>query len=314
VKAIVTKRYGGYENVELADIPVPQIGHEEILIQVDFASINPLDFKTLNGKLKFVQKYSFPKTLGNDLSGTVVKTGINVTKFKVGDEIYVRLNKDRIGAFAEFAIAHESEVAHKPKSLSLEEAAGVPLVALSAWQVLHDFIQRKPGQKVLIQAGSGGVGMFAIQFAKQAGAFVATTTTGAGGEFVKSLGADVVIDFMSQRIEKELSGYDAVFDTLGGEALEKAFSVVKPGGIVVSIAGLPTSRTMLDTEPSLFLKALLWLASFSTECKAKKAGVRYEYIFMRPDSAVHIGKTLFCPHSCKKCQCRRKYARNEFHI
>lgn len=220
MKAYVIERYGKFP-LKLAEMPVPDIGEHDILAKIHAASVNPVDFKIRDGKTKILLKYKMPLILGNDFAGTVTQTGSKVTRFKAGDEIYSRVPKNRIGTFAEYIGVHEDAVAQKPKNLSFEEAASIPLVGLTAYQALHDVLHLEKGQKILIQAGSGGVGSFAIQLAKEMGAYVATTAGDAGKNLVKSLGADTVIDYKTEKFEEILSDYDAVFDTIGGEILKK---------------------------------------------------------------------------------------------
>lgn len=192
--------------------------------------------------MKLLVKYKMPLILGNDFSGVVAKVGAKVTRFKAGDEIYARPRKSKIGTFAEYIAIHEDDIALKPKNLNFEEAASIPLVGLTSYQALTDILQLKKGQKILIQAGAGGVGTFAIQLAKLMGATVATTASEAGANLVKSLVADEIINYKTEKFEEILKNYDAVFDTLGGEILEKSFGIIKDGGKLVSVSGLPNAR------------------------------------------------------------------------
>lgn len=219
MKAMVINQYGKAP-MQLAEIPTPEIGEYEILAEIHAASINPIDFKIRDGKVKLLIQYKMPLILGNDFSGVVVKVGTKVTRFKVGDEIYARPRKSKIGTFAEFIAIHEDDIALKPKNLSFEEAASIPLVGLTSYQALHDIMHLQKGQKILIHAGSGGVGTFAIQLAKVMGATVATTASEAGANLVTSLGADEVINYKTEKFEEILGNYDAVFDTLGVRRLK----------------------------------------------------------------------------------------------
>ena len=203
------------------------------------AAMNLLDSKVRDGEFKLFLRYRPPFILGHDVAGTVVKAGSKVRKFEVGDEVYARPRDHRVGTFAEFIAMNETDVALKPKNLSMEEAASIPLVGLTAWQALIEVAKLKKGQKVFIQAGSGGVGTFAIQLAKHIGATVATTTSAANIDLVKSLGADVVIDYKKDDFEKILSGYDVVLNSQDAKTLEKSLSVLKPGGQLISISGPP---------------------------------------------------------------------------
>ncbi len=189
--------------------------------------LTQLIFKIRDGKVKVLLKYEMPLILGNDFAGVIIKVGSKVTRFKVGDEIYARPRKNKIGTFAEYIAIHEDDIALKPKNLSFEEAASIPLVGLTSYQALHDIMQLQKDQKILIHAGSGGVGTFAIQLAKIMGATVTTTASEAGSDLVKSLGADQIINYKTEKFEEILKDYDAVFDTIGGTTLEKSFNIIK---------------------------------------------------------------------------------------
>lgn len=281
MKAMVIDRYGKVP-MRLAEIPAPEIGEYEILTEIHAASINPIDFKIRDGKVKLLVKYQMPLILGNDFSGVVVKVGAKVTRFKVGDEIYARPRKSKIGTFAEYIAIHEDDIALKPKNLSFEEAASIPLVGLTSYQALTDILQLQKGQKILIQAGAGGVGTFAIQLAKLMGATVATTASEAGANLVKSLGADKVINYKTEKFEEILKNYDAVFDTLGGETLEKSFNVVKNGGNIVSVSGLPNARFGKEYGSGFFKTMLFSAASHKLTALEKKHHVQYTFLFMKP--------------------------------
>jgi NADPH:quinone reductase-like Zn-dependent oxidoreductase len=239
IKAFIIDRYGKKDGGRIGEMPAPELREGDVLVQIHTASVNPLDLKIRDGKLKLILPYRLPFVLGNDLAGVVVRVGSRVRRFKPGDEVYARPDQDRIGAFAEFISMNEDAVAIKPKELTMEEAASIPLVGLTAWQVLIERANLKKGQKVLIHAGSGGVGTFAIQLAKHVGAIVATTTSTANLDLVKRLGADIVIDYRKDDFETILRDYDVVLDTLGGETLEKSLRVLKPGGKLISLSGPP---------------------------------------------------------------------------
>src|SRR5689334_21120679 len=242
MKAAVIDHYGSNELVQVRDIAVPLLGPLDLLVQVHAASVNPLDVKTRDGKLKMLLKYQFPLVLGNDLSGMVSDVGAQVTRFKKGDAVYARLDKDRIGAFAEFAAVREGAAALKPTNLTFEEAAALPLVALTAWQALVEIGKLEANQRVLIHAGSGGVGTVAIQLAHYLGATVFTTVGQRNIELVKRLGADVAIDYRSARFEDVAKDCDVVLDSAGGDTLVRCFQCVKPGGVVVSIGSTPSAE------------------------------------------------------------------------
>jgi alcohol dehydrogenase len=232
--------------------------------------------------VKLLVKYKMPLILGNDFSGAVAKVGAKVTRFKAGDEIYARPRKSKIGTFAEYIAIHEDDIALKPKNLNFEEAASIPLVGLTSYQALTDILQLKKGQKILIQAGAGGVGTFAIQLAKLMGATVATTASEAGANLVKSLGADEIINYKTEKFEEILINYDAVFDTLGGEILEKSFGIIKDGGKLVSVSGLPNARFGKEYGSGFFKTLLFSAASHKLTGLEKKHNVQYTFLFMKP--------------------------------
>lgn len=268
---------------EILEVPIPEPQATDVLVQVACASINPIDLKTMEGGLKMLLRYDFPLILGSDFAGTVVTVGAAVKDFKPGDRVFGRVQKNRIGTFAEYLAVTQGDIALIPAPLSFTEAAALPLVGLTSYQALKEVMQIKPGDKVLIQAGSGGIGTVAIQIAKELGAFVATTTSSRNFELVKKLGADLVIDYRQQDFTEILSDYDYVFDTQGGTILEKAFTIVKPGGQVVSITGLPNTRFAKTYGLPRWKTLAIRLASRRLNRLEKKTGVRYEFLFMRPD-------------------------------
>ncbi|MED3940209.1 NADP-dependent oxidoreductase [Priestia megaterium] len=281
MRAMVIDRYGKVP-MHLAEMPTPEIGEYEVLAEIHAASINPIDFKIRDGKVKLLVKYKMPLILGNDFSGVVAKVGAKVTRFKAGDEIYARPRKSKIGTFAEYIAIHEDDIALKPKNLNFEEAASIPLVGLTSYQALTDILQLKKGQRILIQAGAGGVGTFAIQLAKLMGATVATTASEAGADLVKSLGADEIINYKTEKFEEILKNYDAVFDTLGGEILEKSFGIIKDGGKLVSVSGLPNARFGKEYGSGFFKTLLFSAASHKLTGLEKKHNVQYTFLFMKP--------------------------------
>ena len=239
MKAFVVDKYKKKGPIRLADIPEPQVSADDVLVRIHASAINLLDSKIRDGDFKLFLPYKPPFILGHDLAGTVVSVGVNVRAFKAGDEVYARPRDHRTGTFAEMIAVDQADVALKPASLSMEEAASIPLVGLTAWQALDEVGRVKPGQKVFIQAGSGGVGTIAIQLAKHLGATVATTTSAANVDLVRSLGADVVIDYKRQDFEQVLSGYDLVLNSQDAGTLAKSLNVLKPGGQLISISGPP---------------------------------------------------------------------------
>lgn len=281
MKAAYIKKYGSKEEMHLGDFPNPVIKDNQVLIQVKAASVNPIDFKVKSGALKFLRQYSFPLILGHDLSGEVIEVGAKVTKFKKGDLVYSR-PEGSVGTFAEFAAVNEDEVALKPSNISFEEAASIPLVGLTTWQAFAA-AKVKAGDKVLIQAGAGGVGTFAIQLAKSIGAEVWTTTSEKNVELVKSLGADHVINYRKEKAWEVLKDMDFVFDTLGGNDLAKIYNVVKPGGWIVSIAGSPDGETAKEMNLGSMKTFVLTLVGLKANILASMKGIRYKFLFMYPD-------------------------------
>jgi NADPH:quinone reductase-like Zn-dependent oxidoreductase len=282
MKAFFIDRYGKQDGMT-GHVPDPAVGVHDVLIQVHAASVNPLDSKISTGEFKLILPYRFPLILGNDLAGVVVRTGAAVTRFKPGDEVYARPPESRIGTFAELIAVHENALAFKPANLSMAEAAAMPLAALTAWQVLVETAQVKRGQKVLIHAGSGGVGTLAIQLAKHLGAFVATTTSTANVEWVKALGADVVIDYKQQDFSNELHDFDMVLNSLGSDVLEKSLKVLKPGGQLISLSGPPTAQFAQSQGLPWVLGQVMRLLSSGIRRKARKRGVSYAFLFMHAD-------------------------------
>ncbi|GFM73809.1 NADPH:quinone oxidoreductase [Pseudomonas cichorii] len=280
MKAFFIERYGKHSG-RFAELPDPQVGPNDVLVQVHATSVNLLDSKIRKGEFKLILPYSFPLVLGNDLAGVVVRTGAGVRHFKPGDEVYARPPQERIGTFAELICVKEDSLALKPKNISMEEAASIPLVALTAWQVLVETARVKKGQKVLIHAGSGGVGTIAIQLAKHLGAFVATTTSTSNVQWVKELGADVVIDYKQQSFESELHDYDVVLNSLGADVLDKSLKVLKPGGQLISISGPPTPLFADEQKLSWGLKQIMRLLSHGIRKKARQFDVSYAFVFMQ---------------------------------
>ena len=245
--------------IELADVDKPVLKDDSVLIKVHAASLNPIDDILRSGEMKEMMPLTFPHIMGYDVSGEVIEVGSAVTGFSVGDAVFARPNQVDAGAIAEFARVKDTELALKPSNISHAEAASVPLAGLTAWQALFTKGNLKKGDKVLIHAGSGGVGTFAIQIAKNAGAHVATTCSARNADLVRKLGADVVIDYKTQAFENEVSDYDLVIDMLGGETLKRSFKVLKKGGSLVSIKGQDTDEL------------------------AAQHDVRFEWFFMEPN-------------------------------
>src|SRR6266851_9279605 len=263
MKAFIVDRYGKKNGVRIGEMPDPDVRENDVLVQVHAAAVNLLDSKIRNGEFKLILPYRLPLILGNDVAGVVVRVGSRVRRFKPGDQVYARPPQDRIGTFAEFIAMNEADVALKPKNLTMEEAASIPLVGLTAWQVLIERANLKKGQKVLIHAGSGGVGTFAIQLAKHVGATVATTTSTANVDLVKSLGADIVIDYKKEDFENVLHDYDVVLNSLGKDTLEKSLQVLKPGGRLISISGPPDPDFAKNLGLGWMLRQVMRFLSYS---------------------------------------------------
>lgn len=281
MKAFLVDRYGKKETGRIGDAPQPPLRDDDVLIRVHAASVNALDTKIRAGEFKLILPYRLPLILGNDMAGTVVSVGAGVHHFNPGDEVYARPDDDRIGTFAEFIAVNAASVALKPGNLTMVEAASLPLVALTAWQALVETAQLKAGQKVFIQAGSGGVGTVAIQLAKHLGAFVATTTSTANVAWVKDLGADVVIDYKQQDFATELRDYDVVLNSLGKDELTRSLQILRPGGHLISISGPPTPAFASARGLAWPLKQVMRLLSHGIRSKAKQKGVTYTFVFMR---------------------------------
>ena len=281
MKAHVLRRYGKKRALQLADMPTPELSDDEVLVRVHAAGVNQLDSKLRDGEFKLILPYHLPLVLGHDVAGEVVKVGARVRQFKPGDEVYARADDFRIGTFAEFVPVKEASLALKPKALTMEEAASVPLVALTAWQALVVKANLKKEQKVFIQAGSGGVGTFAIQLAKHLGATVATTTSAANAALVKSLGADVVIDYRTQDFEDVLSNYDVVLNSQNATTLEKSLRVLKMGGKLISISGPPDPEFGKQIGAPALVRLVMRLLSAGIRRRAKSRGVAYSFLFMK---------------------------------
>lgn len=281
MKAFIIDKYKSKDGGRIGQMPVPVPQPDEVLIEVHATAINLLDSKIRSGEFKLILPYKTPFVLGHDVAGVVTKVGARVQQFKVGDEVYARPADHHIGTFAEFIAISEADLAIKAKKLSMEEAASIPLVGLTAWQALIEKGKLKKGQKVFIQAGSGGVGTFAIQLAKFLGATVATTTSSANIELVKSLGADVVIDYKKDDFEKVLHGYDLVLNSQDGKTLEKSLRVLKPGGKLISISGPPDPDFAEEIAAPWYVKLITRLLSAGVRKKAKRLNVGFSFLFMK---------------------------------
>jgi NADPH:quinone reductase-like Zn-dependent oxidoreductase len=238
MKAVRIHSFGGPEVLRLEEVPAPEPGANEILVHVRAASVNPADWKIREGLLG---ESPLPSIMGIDFSGTVEAVGSGVTEFHVGEEVLGEV-ADESGSYAQYAIAPVSQVAHKPDALDHRQAAALPVASLTAWQALFDTAHLEAGQKILIHAAAGGVGGFAVQFAKWKGAHVFATASSKNSEFVRQLGADEVIDYHSTRFEEVVHDADVVFDTIGGQTQERSLKVLKRGGILVSVVQPPDQK------------------------------------------------------------------------
>lgn len=265
------------------DVPEPTVGDHDVLVQVAAAGLNHLDAKIREGEFKLILPYKAPLVLGHDVAGTVIEVGGSVRSLKPGDEVFARPRDHRIGTFAERIAVDEADVALAPTSISTVEAASLPLVALTAWQALVERGDMQRGQKVLIHAGAGGVGTIAIQLATHLGAHVATTASSADADFLRELGADVVVDHRTQDFERELSGYDLVLDSLGGENLTKSLRVLRPGGLAIGIQGPPTPTFAKAAGLNPVVRLAIAGLSRTVRAQAKELGVAYEFLFMHAD-------------------------------
>jgi len=281
MKAFIIDRYSKKNPMRLGEMPQPELRDNDVLIEVHVAGLNLLDSKIKSGEFKLILPYRMPLVLGHDVAGVVTRVGSRVKQFKVGDEVYARPADGRIGTFAEFIAVNENDVALKPKNLTMEQAASIPLVSLTALQALVEWANLKKGQKVFIQAGSGGVGTFAIQLAKHLGATVATTTSSANIDLVKSLGADVVVDYKKDDFEKVLQNYDVVLHSQNAAALEKSLRVLKPGGALISISGPPDPAFAKRIGAPWFVGLIVGLLSSGVRKKAARRNLKYSFLFMR---------------------------------
>ncbi|MBD9391425.1 NADP-dependent oxidoreductase [Acidovorax sp. ACV01] len=285
MKAFVLDRYGKKAALRLAELPTPELRDDEALVQIHAAGVNLLDSKIRSGEFKLILPYQLPLVLGHDVAGVITKVGPGVRQFKVGDEVYARPDDFRIGTFAEFVPVKEASLALKPKNITMEEAASLPLVALTAWQALVEKAKLRKGQKVFIQAGSGGVGTFAIQLAKHLGATVATTTSTANVALVKGLGADVIADYKTQDFEEVLHDYDVVLNSQDGKTLEKSLRVLKAGGKLISISGPPDPDFAREIKAPWFVKLVVRLLSAGVRRRALARQVSFSFLFMRANGS-----------------------------
>ncbi len=285
MKAFVLNKYSKTAQLQLTEVPLPVLSDDEVLVEIHAAGLNLLDSKIKSGEFKPILSYKLPLIMGHDLAGIVMKTGKNVRRFKVGDEVYTRPSDFRIGTFAEQITVNEADLTLKPKNINMEEAASLPLVSLTAWQALVENGKIEKGQKVFIQAGSGGVGTIAIQLAKNLGATVATTASARNFDLLKGLGADIIIDYKNQDFENVLNNYDLVINSQDKKTLEKSFNILQKGGKVISISGPPTAEFARSINAPWFIRLILSILSGGILKRAKKQQVNYQFLFMRADGS-----------------------------
>ncbi len=283
MRAFVLSHYGGPQFTQFEDVPLPKPGPREVLVRVHAAGLNPVDYKTRQGKLRAVQSYRLPAIMGHELAGVVEECGPDVAAFAPGDRVFARVPNGQMGAFAEFVTVSEVVLAKMPVCLDFVAAAAVPLAGLTALQALRNEMRLQSGDHVLITGGAGGVGSFAIQIAKSLGARVTTTASPRGRAVVERLGADSIVDYTKEAIGDHVYEVDGVFDLIGGKTLDQAFGVIKPEGTVVSVVAGPEPETATkDLGGGRLLATLFWFASLGLRWKARRRGARYRFLFMRP--------------------------------
>jgi NADPH:quinone reductase-like Zn-dependent oxidoreductase len=283
MKALILKRYGKTNQLEFAYIPKPTIKPNEMLVQIYAVGLNPIDYMIPKGDFKPIIKLKLPATMGSDLAGVVVAVGGNVTRFKLGDAVFASIFDLGTGSLAEFAVVPEQAAAIKPENMDFVQAASIPMVGLTSWQALKERARLKAGQKVFIPAGSGGIGTFAIQFAKHLGAKVGTTTSTANVDLVQRLGADEVVDYKKQNFEDVLQEYDVVLGTVRGDGIEKSLHILKPKSSVVSLIGPPDAAFARARGMNFLMKFIFGLISSKIIRHAKKRGVEYSFLFVKPE-------------------------------
>jgi len=294
MKALVLTRYGGPDHVQFADIPRPVPRANEILVQVRAVGLNPIDNMIPKGSFKPILKFKLPATMGSDLAGVVVEVGKSVRRFQPGDEVFASIFDLGTGSLAEFAVVPESAAALKPSNVDFVPAASVPMVALTSWQALRERADVRPGQKVFIPAGSGGIGTFAIQLAKHFGATVGTTTSTGNVDLMERLGADEIVDYKKQDFQDVLREYDVVLNTLRGDDLKKSLRILNPNGIIVSLTGPADAEFGRARGMGGLFVLIFRLMSFWLVRQARKLHVRYSFLFVHPsgNQLSEIGELL----------------------
>jgi NADPH:quinone reductase-like Zn-dependent oxidoreductase len=283
MKALTFQRYGKSPGIGFSDVPRPPLKPDELLVEVHAVGLNPIDNMIPTGMFKPVLKFQLPATLGSDLAGVVTQVGSRVTRFKPGDAVFASLFDTGTGSLAEFAVVPERLAAPKPANLDFVQAASIPMVGLTSWQALKERADLRPGQKVFIPAGSGGIGTFAIQLARELGARVATTTSTRNLELVSRLGAEQVIDYTKQGFEGVLHDFDVALGTIKGDVLDASVGVLKEGGKLVSLIGPLDAAFAGARRLNFVLRFAFGLMSRKIMRLAGKRGVSYSFLFVRPD-------------------------------
>lgn len=283
VQAAVIERYGGNDVVQVREHPRPEVGPRDVLIEVVAAGVNPIDWKIRSGMAKAIIPLRLPVVLGSEASGIVAEVGAQVTELAPGDAVFVRVDKGRLGAFAEYLATDVSLVAPKPARLSHAEAACLPLAGLTAWQALFDVAHLEPGQRVLVHAAAGGVGSLAVQIAAHHGAHVVATASAGNHARVRQLGAETIIDHRTERFEDRAGPCDVVLDTVGGDTLRRSFQVLREGGTLVSIAAAVPDPYTLRQLGHPVLAAAAGIIHAGTFWRARRKGASFRYLFMHPD-------------------------------
>lgn len=281
MKAFAVRKYGG--PVVAAEVDEPEMGPNDVLVETAAAGVNPADERIRSGGFKQIFPFDLPFVLGSDVAGQVVAIGDRVRDFAVGDAVFAHPAMDRIGTFAERIAIDAANVAPAPTTVGITEAASLPVVALTAWQILVEQGRVGPGQTVLIHGGAGGVGSIAVQLAKHLGATVATTASASSAEFVRELGADIVIDYRNQDFEKILSDVDLVVDSIGGDNLNRSLRVLRRGGRVIGLAGPPDAAFADRVGVNPLVKLAVCAMSLPTKLRARRLGVSYDFFFVRGD-------------------------------
>lgn len=280
MKAYALTSYKNEGTMQWVGREVPQPGPRQVQVRVQAAGLNPLDRMIAGGQFKRLLSYRLPQVMGQEFAGVITQVGPGVSQYSVGDAVFGRPAIDRIGTFAEYLVADAADIAPAPRGLAPEEAASLPLVLLTAIQAFTEKARVKPGDKVFIQGGSGGLGSVAVQVAKHLGATVATTVSTPNVEVARRLGADVVVDYRTQRYEDHVRDYDVVLDTLGGEETVRSMGVLRRGGSMVSVVGAPDADFARELGKP-FLIPVMWALGAKVQREARKRGIGYRFLFMR---------------------------------